>query len=801
MLQDLRLALRRVLRTRGFSLAVVLILAVGIGSTGTMVSVLNALSFKTLRLPDPHSLVGVMTVGKEKLRRPTPLTAIEQLRGSALPADGWCGISSVIEATEVRGRVMEAYGELMSGDCLAVLGVAPAMGRWFESAEAPLAGPGRPVMVITHRFWMRMFDGAPDVLGRTVRVQNIQAEVIGVMPQHFNGFVIEYAVDFVLPFNAHRQASGAQWFIGRLRDGATIDQLRTQLQAMWPSVLEAILPQTPTRPQLLAEGSGEVERFAGGFSVLRRLYATPVRNMAMLSAGLIFLVCVNVGGLLLARTSGRSPELAVMRALGASPLRLARPLFAEGLIYAAAGAALGVPLVYAGSVAFTTLLPWANLPWAIEMTPDLRILTGIVGGVFALAVGISMLPVWLATRRASLQHTDRTATRSTNRWGQALLVSQVAATVILVFTGGLVVRSFNALWSGNRGYQSDGVLSIRLVPNPGAYEKLDQPAYYASLMDRLGALPGVEAAGFARYFGTINNQMMPQPIAFVGAPESHTSGASEYISPGFFETLRIPLLRGRDITWNDLPSTPKVALVSESLARALAPGGDVVGRALRFGTDPATANLQIIGVVGNISVGNLRQTDVRLVYMPGVQAGLATYATVHLLASRDPMSLARQATDAIGAMGREHVQQIMPVDVLFSNSVVAERMATLAGAVAAALALMISCAGMFALLSHSVQKRTREIGIRVAIGATPAAVSKLVIRDALVLVMIGIAIGLPGAIAATSLVRSLLFGVTTTDGFTLATSAALLLATAMIGAALPTLRAIKVEPTVALRSE
>lgn len=801
MLQDLRLALRRIFRNGGFSLAVVLILAVGIGSTAAMVSVLNALSFKTLTLPDPNALVGVMSVDKENLRRPTPLLAIEQLRGSALHADGWCGISSVIETAEAGGRLMEAFGELMSGDCLAVLGVPPAIGRWFEAAEAPLTGSGRPVMVITHHFWMRMFDGAPDVIGRTVRVQNIQAEVVGVMPERFNGFTHEYAVDFVLPFNAHRPASGAQWFIGRLRDGVTIDQLRTQVRAMWPGVLESVLPQTPTRAQLLTERYGDVEPFGGGFSILRRLYATPVRNMTILSAGLIFLVCVNVGGLLLARVSGRSLELAAMRALGAGPLRLARPLVAEGLIYAIGGGALGVPLAYAGSAAFTTLLPWANLPWSIVMTPDLPVLAVSVGGVFALAAGISLLPVWLATRRSSLQHSDRTATRATNRWGQALLVAQVAVTVILVFSSGLVMRSFNALWSGDRGYQSQGVLSIRLVPNPGAYEKFEQPAYYAALMERLGSLPGVESAGFARYFGTINSQLPSQPIAFVGAPESATTGAIEYISPRFFETVRIPVLRGRDITWNDLPSTPKVALVSESLARTLAPHGDVVGRAVRFGTDPATANLQIIGVVGNVSVGNLRQTNVRLVYMPGVQAGLATFSTVHLRASRDPMALARPAIEAIGAMGREHVQRVMPVDVMFSNSVVAERMASVAGAVAAVLALMISCAGLFALLSHTVTRRTREIGIRVAVGASPAAVSILVMRETFMLVIFGLAAGIPAAFGAATLVKALLFGVTTTDTLTMVASASVLLLTAAAAAAMPTMQAVRVDPAIALRVE
>jgi ABC-type antimicrobial peptide transport system permease subunit len=244
-----------------------------------------------------------------------------------------------------------------------------------------------------------------------------------------------------------------------------------------------------------------------------------------------------------------------------------------------------------------------------------------------------------------------------------------------------------------------------------------------------------------------------------------------------------------------------VAIVSESLARALAPGGDVIGRVVRHASNPATAQLRIVGVVGNLSMGNVRHNDVRIVYLSSIQMNETQFGTVHIRTSGPPMRLAAATSEAVASLGREHVRTVHAHDVLFGNSMVAERMGTAVSGAAAVLALVISCIGLFALLSHSVQKRTREIGIRVAIGATPAAVSTLVIREALVLVLIGLAIGLPGAIAATSLVRSLLFGVTTMDGVTLATSAALLLATAMIGAAHPTLRAVRVEPTAALRAE
>jgi ABC-type antimicrobial peptide transport system permease subunit len=322
-------------------------------------------------------------------------------------------------------------------------------------------------------------------------------------------------------------------------------------------------------------------------------------------------------------------------------------------------------------------------------------------------------------------------------------------------------------------------------------------------MERLAALPGVRSAGFARYFGTINTSLAPQPIAIDGTPDARTgtNGVMEYISPKFFETVRIPLLRGRDVTWSDTPTTPKVALVSESLARALDPAGNVLGKVIRYGTDPATSQLEIVGVVGNISIGNLRDNDVRIVYMSGVQAGQATYATVQLRVAGDPFAVARPATDTIAAMGREHVQRIVPVNFLFTNSVVAERMATAASMVGAILALAISCAGLFALLSHTVARRTREFGIRMALGASPAAVSTLVLRDTFTLVVFGLAAGIPVAFAAASLVKALLYGVTTTDPATIIASAAMLFVAALASAAQPAVRAVRVDPSIALRAE
>lgn len=801
MLQDFRLGLRRVLRTPGFSVSVVVILGVGVAAAATMASVLNALAFKPLSLPDPKSLVAVSSLDQRLRPRNTVLPAIERLRAAELAADGWCAFSSGLDATESAGRVLESWFEVMAGDCTKVLGLTPVLGRWFTSEETPLTGSGKPVMVITDRYWKNMFDRSPDVLGRVVKIQNVVVTVIGVMPERFTGFSQDYERDFILPFNAHRPSSGANMFVGRLKRGATLEQLRAQVRTMWPSLLDAVLPESPTRAQTIAETSAEAESFAGGTSILRRLYTTPVQRLAVLAGALLLLVCVNVGGLLLSRIAARVPEIAAMRALGAGPLRIARQLVAESTVFAIAGALLGVLLAYAASGAFTALLPTGNTPWTIKMTPDPMVLGGIVAGTFAMAFLIAALPIWLATRTQARLRTDRTVSRATSGWAKTLMVAQIAVTVVLVFAAGLIVRSFNGLQTVNRGYDSEHLLSLRLSANPAGYQGMDAVAYYRSLIDQMRALAGVQSVGLARYFGSINSSPFGQPIGFSETSDNATTGMTDYVSPGFFATAGVPLLGGRDVAWTDLPSTPKAAIVSESLARVLAPDGDVIGRVIRHGTSPATSRLQIVGVVGNLSMGNVRESEPRIIYLSSFQFNETQFGTVHIKTAGPPLQLANAATAVVAGLGREHVRSVHAHDVLFGNSIVAERMGSHVSGAAAALALMISCVGLFALMAHSVERRTREIGIRLAIGATPATISRAVLKDAVVLVLAGLAVGLPAGIGAAMLLRSLLFGVTSTDGLTLAVSTMLLIGTGVLASALPAVRAVRVDPATALRAE
>jgi predicted permease len=645
-----------------------------------------------------------------------------------------------------------------------------------------------------------MFDGDSDVVGKTVRIRDTNATVIGVMPPVYEGFSADTVSDFIIPFNAHRPASGSSRYVARLRDGASLESLRARVKAMWPAVLAAVLPPGPTREQSLKEWSGDAERVSGGFSILRRLYAEPVRRMALLTVALLALVSVNVGGLMIARFTGRMNEISAMRALGASTPRIVLPLATEGAILAMLGTLLSVPLAIAASSRFSMLFPSGNMPWTIKTTPDPSVFAAVAAGFVGLALLISVVPIWLVARRPAELRADRSVSRTSSRWAHAFLVSQVAVSFALLFTCGLVVRSFYDLQAVDRGYRADHLLTLRLSANPGGYKDMDPVSYYRSLVQRMQSLPGVLSAGLARYFGTINTTMSGSPVGLSERNDNVTSAGMDFVSPGFFETIGVPLQQGRDLQWADLPSTPKVVVVSETVARALDPNGDVLGRVIRFGTTPAYSQLQIVGVVGNISMGNLRRNAEPMIYTSSIQVGETAFGSLHMRTAPPPLQLAPAASAALADLGREHTLGASD-DVLFGNSIVAERMGTAVSGIVAILALIVSCIGIFALLSHTVQRRTREIGIRVAVGASPMAVSKLVLNHAWVLVLAGSAIGIPGAFAATSLVRSLLFGVSERDMPTLAITIGVLALASIAAAIQPMFKAISLDPVIALRTE
>lgn len=800
MLHDLLMAWRRAVRAPLLSLTLVGVLAVGIGATATMVSVLDTLLWRPVAMPSPGQLVKLTTVGADGELRYFPLPLAEGLTRASLPVRSLCAFSGPKIATRVDGRFLQANAAYMTAGCADVTGVPPIMGRWFTATEAPLTGRGQALAVITDRFWKRMFDSAPQVLGRAVDVEEGRVTVVGVLPPRFDGFDKDTATDIIMPFGAF-EPSGASWMLfGRLQPGSSLDALRARLGVVWPGIVKDKATSAPN-PAEASHLSVLAEPGAAGWSVLGRLYAPTLRLVTALALLLLALTCINASGLLATKVASHQDEIASMRALGASGWRIARQIVAEAVVVVGAGAALGVAIAFGATRTFPSLLPWGIMPWTIDFTPDTRVLAAVAASCVVVTLLVATVPVWLATRGERFLQGRRAVTRRTSRWGNAMLVVQLATTIVLLFACALLVRSFTGLTHVDRGFRPERLLSVRVLPTPGGHRELNQQEYYPKLLSSLAALQGVESAGFARYFGTIYAQLPPEPVDLVSSAPLHTVAALEYVSPNFFATIGTPILRGRDVAWSDRPDTTKVALVSASLAHDLDAQSDVVGRSIDFGADTPRQRLQIVGVVGDISVGNYRENAVKLVFVPAVQANEATYPTFQLRTSGNPLSLVPAVTKVVETAGREYVQRVAHVDDMFSNGLVEQRMAAVVSTWAAILGTVLAALGLYALLTHSVAARSRELGVRLALGATPRDVGGLILRHMLQLALASVVVGAPAALLGSRILKSLMFGVSTGDRVTLALAVGTVVLAGLAASTLPIARARRVDPVDLLRVE
>ena len=806
--QDLRHALRHLRRSPTFTLGATCTLALGIGLSAAVFSALNALVLRTVPITDPGGLIGVWPVDSEGVRT-SMLAPVADLFQDG-PLESVCAYGDSRAGVEANGTPVYAVVEIYSHRCFATLGVLPLMGRTFTPEEAPTDRPGAHVVVIGYDFWQKVFGGAADVVGRRFRTDGEPVTVIGVMPRGFRGLRVDNAVDIIAPFGtvipnpANRLLGG--YTLGRLRTGVTLEAARAEIEARWPGLMDRVTPTTlpPADQRYFREAGVRVDRVGTGFSILRTRYEQALWIGCALTLGLLLLACVNVGGLALSRVIARGGELAMRTALGASRLRLAGQLAIEVLAIAGAATILGIGLAWVAVKPIASALPFGGLAPTLDLTPDARVvfvtaLAGLVTGLLA-----SLLPIWLASRRETLQlHADRTvAARS--RPGRVLLVVQVALSVALLMGAGLLTRSLNLLFQNDPGFDGTRILSARLRPLPGAYRDAafkNGLSYYPVLLERIAALPGVRAVGYARAFGNVvDDGVGRMPIAFVGTQESGHTAQLDVVSPGFFETVGIPILQGRGPRWSDTPDTPPVAFVSASLARAL--GGDVIGKRVWFGSLPQFANVEIVGVVGDASLGNLRSPAPRVFYGVATQLGpFGFYSTLQIAADSDPWQLVNPLQDILRSFGREYAYSILTLDQRVQQNAMNERMGAALAMPVAVLAALLAFVGVYSLFAYAVVRRTREIGVRLAVGASPGAVLRMVLRESVTLTAIGVALGVPIGIVASRGLRALLFGVSESDPIVALSTVVLFLALTIAAALVPARRAAHLDPVAALRAE
>lgn len=805
--KDLKFAVRTLRRQPGFTIVAVLSLALGIGANSAIFSLINALVLRTLPVRDPGRLVQLSTSSPSGRTEPLSVVMFEEIQRRQQIFSGlfaWSG--GGMANFEANGVAYAGGRDDATVEYYKTLGVKPLLGRLFTPDD--VAASPATVAVLDYRCWRRRFNGDPAVVGRVIRLEERPLTIIGVTPENFSGLLVEVASDIAVPLgitDEMQRRRESLWLnvVGRLRDGVTVEQARAQLEAIWPAVQTASLPegrqdgarQEFFRRRLLVDSA------ATGISYLRQRFTRPLAVLMGVVAIVLLIACVNLAGLMLARAAGRQREMGIRMALGASKWRLIRQHLAESLLLAATGAALGL-LVAQWGTRFLARLIWRGyVPLSIDPTPDGKVVAFTAGVAVLTALLFGIAPAWRGTRTEPERALRRTARMPAGgRFAKSLVVAQVALSLVLLVGAGMFLRTIHKLRTVDAGFRRDGILLVQLFPNPGGHKGLNQPVYYRELADKVAALPGVRSVSFSNLAPIIPYEFK-QPVEPKSGAFAPVNAVTDILGPRFLETLGMRLIAGRDFTWRDDASAPRVALVSESLARRLFPSGDAVGQRIRVGMDRESQDIEIVGVVNSASLWVVRSREPMAVYTPLGQAWHGIQPRMVVRAAVNPTGLAEPVRQIIEGMRHEYALQIQTLRESEDWALLQERLIGTLSSFFGSLALLLACIGLYGLMSYSVSSRTGEVGIRMALGAEPGSVLRLMIREGLILVAVGILIGLPVMFFVSRLVSKLLFGLSAVDPVSTGGGISLLVAVALAASYLPARRAARIDPMEALRCE
>jgi putative ABC transport system permease protein len=827
--RDLLYGVRMLRKSPGFTLVAVVTLALGVGANTAIFQLIDAVRLRTLPVKDPQELVGVQLADMSAARGsftsdyPILTNAIwEQVRDRQ---EGFAGVFAWGPDTLNLSRGGEArFARAMwvSGDFFNALGVQPQMGRVLTS-EDDRKGCGSPVAVLSHAFWKREFGGDPGVVGKSVNLEGRPFEVVGVTPASFYGMEVGRSFDVAAPLCAEPLLggensllnSGTTWWLtvmGRLKPGWTEERAAAQLSSVSPGVFEASLPANYPPDNIKAYRESKLSTYpaASGVSQLRETYESPLWLLFGVAGTVLLIACANLANLLLARATTREREIATRLALGASRWRLVRQLLTESMLLAASGAALGALLAQYLSEVLVSLLSTEGNPLFVSLNMDWRVLGfGAAAAVLTCAL-FGLAPALRATRvgpGAAMKAAGRGLTASRERFGlrRALVISQVAMSLVLVAGALLFSRSLSKLATQDAGLRRDGILVTRVSMSRLKLPVERRLAFKRDLLERIRAVPGVESASDANVLplsgnGWNNKVWMDGTDAANGQSSFFSRVGADY-----FKTLGIGVLSGRDFNGGDAASAPKVAVVNESFARRIASGGNPVGKRFRVEASPSEPETvyEIVGLVRDAKYRDLREEFVPVAFTASSQASRPSGGAQILVRSgtTSPAALAPLVKRAIGEVSPD-------IDIVFSifkdevdSTLLREHlMATLSGSFGL-LALLLACVGLYGVMSYGVAGRTNEIGIRMALGARGRDVLRLILREAALLVLAGVALGLPAALAAARLTSGLLYGVTPADPVSISLAVLLMFIVAALAGYIPARRATKVDPMVALRYE
>jgi putative ABC transport system permease protein len=825
LLQDVCYGLRMLAKSPGFTAIAILTLALGIGANTAIFSLIDTAMLRLLPVQKAEELVqvGMLTPNFGSGSRTSYTNPLwEALRDNQ---DVFAGVFAWGEANfnlAQGGVVQNARGIFTSGDYFATLGVQPAAGRLLTVNDDKRGCPG--VAVLSYGFWQEHFGGAPDAVGSTIPIDGHPFQVIGVSAASFFGTEVGRSFDVAAPICAEAIVDGQNssldqrsswWFrvMGRLKPGQTLDQASVRLATLSPQIFAATVPTNWNPVQQRSFLTWKLVTLPGatGLSFLRGDYNLPLK-MLMAIAGLVLLIaCANIASLMLARAASRRKEIAVRLALGASRIRLVRQLLTECVILSLAGATLGIFVARWSSRLLVSYISTEHNRVYLDLTLDARILAFTAGVSILTGLLFGVLPAFRSTRvslagsmKGVVAEIPGTDTRF--RSGRWTVAAQVAISLVLVVTAGLFVRSFANLATLDAGFDRNNVLIVDLDMHDANLQNAERIAAVDEIMRRVRALPGVVSASQS-VVTPVSGNTWDDLIVVEGshAPTGNDADVDlNHISPGYFSTMRTPLLEGRDFNESDVGGVPRVVIVNQALARKFFPGVDPLGKTIRrFATATTLSEpIEIVGVARDAKYESLREDFPPVAYFPlaelpgGIERSHVLIRTV-----MRPSLLAPSVEQAIASVNKSVALRFHTLAQQVNDSIVQERLlATLSGFFGG-LALLLAIIGFYGVLAYLVLQRQKEIGIRIALGAQRGAILRLVMRDAGLLLTSGVAAGAGLAWLTTRYVQSLLFGLRAHDPATIALGIGLLVAVAFLASYLPVRRAMRIDPMVALRYE
>jgi predicted permease len=821
---DVRYGLRQLRRSPGFTAVAVLTLALGIGANTAVFSLLDSLFFRDLPVPEPEQLVS-FGVGEHDDTYPVlslPLFR-EITRNQKVFSETFASGDDSIVNVETNGELSRAALSAVTGNFFPELGAKPEIGRLLDSSDVRLnALMPRQVAVLSYNFWQNHYGGAKSVIGKIVKIEGVPFTIIGVARKGFRGMYADVEPEVLVPLTAvplivnendmlgQLQRADMFWLYaaGRLKPGVTLNRARAQLNALWPSVLRAVMPaqRQPAERERYLSLRLRVQSAATGNSFVRRDTSKPLYLLLGVTGIVVITASVNLAGLMLARNAARTHEFGVRMALGATRTMLVQQILIESIMVSVAGALAGLAFANWGSHVLSAFFLGHIYvtPAALNLSPDLHVLTFTAIAAVCTAILFGLAPAWVSGRedpKAALQHGARGPARGARRLGKILIAAQVALSFLLVAVAGLFIRSVEELHRVSPGFRTENLLSASLYPTPGGYKNLNWVSYEHELTERCKEIPGVISAGLDN-FGLGSGDVWTQHVHLHGTGGAGLPVDFAMIMPGFFGTAGINLLQGRSFTWQDEGSAPHVAIVSQSLASRLFPHGGGIGRTLDITTKPDWQPVQIVGVVSNAKVSDIREQNPLTVYVPTMQyKGYMGYSELLVETNARLSSIAPVILRTVTSLGHEYVWRIAPVEQNIDRSLWRERVTTLLSTFFGALTLLIAAIGLYGLMAGEVKRRTHEFGIRVALGAQKRDVLTLVLGQGMLAALAGVGAGLVGALALTRLLSSLLHDVQPTDPLTFFVVALILTAVTLLAAYIPARRATTVDPMVALRYE